>query len=93
MLRRFFWFVLGAVTGIAAYVRVRSALVEARENVTPANILRAVRSVLGSAAGRLWSAIESARESRMSGRVRDPSSATPPVSRRHLATRPSSHHG
>jgi hypothetical protein len=93
MFRRLFWFLLGAVTGVVAYVRVRAALADARENVTPANVLRALRSVLVSVAGRLWSSFESVRDSRNPGRSHDPSITAPAASRRHLATRPSSHHG
>ncbi|MEY4366462.1 MAG: hypothetical protein RLZZ305_1806 [Actinomycetota bacterium] len=93
MFRRLFWFVLGAVTGVMACVRLRAALADARENVTPANVLRAVRAAVVSVARRLWSAFESVRESGNPGHVHDPSVAAPTSSRRHLATRPSSHHG
>ena len=45
MMRRLFWFVLGAVCGAAAYARVRALLGEAREAMTVRNVLAAGKGI------------------------------------------------
>ncbi|MEY3690477.1 MAG: hypothetical protein RJB57_132 [Actinomycetota bacterium] len=93
MMRRLFWFVLGAVCGAAAHARVRALLGEAREAMTVRNVLAAVRALLGA----LWSTVRGIAFRYLSGvdpgsEVADSSVTVAPV-RRHIATRPSSRHG
>ncbi|MFM8553712.1 MAG: hypothetical protein ACKOBO_03740 [Acidimicrobiales bacterium] len=93
MMRRLFWFVLGALSGIAAYVKVKSMLGEAREAMTLRNVAAAVRALLGA----LWSAVRGYVVDRMGpdatgGVDTRPGAATGPA-RRHISTRQSSHHG
>ena len=93
MIRRFFWFVLGAVSGIAAYVKVRAVLGEAREAMTVRNVLAAIRALLGA----LWSTVSGYASRRLPGADSGSDVADSDVSgapaRRHIATRPSSRHG
>ncbi|MFM8793364.1 MAG: hypothetical protein ACKOFF_00460 [Acidimicrobiales bacterium] len=93
MMRRMFWFVLGAVTGVAAYVRVRALLGEAREAMTVRNVLAAMRAILAA----VWATASGYASGFISGPDSGTDSASPDVpgasARRHIATRPSSRHG
>ena len=93
MMRRLFWFVLGAVSGVATYVKVRAMLGEAREAMTLRNVAAAVRALVGA----LWSTVRGyvadriGSESTVGADARTAAVTGP--ARRHIATRQSSHHG
>lgn len=93
MMRRLFWFLLGAVSGIAVWVKVRALLGEAREAMTVRNVLAAVRALLGA----LWSTVSGYASGYLSGTDPGSDAASTAVHgapvRRHIATRPSSRHG
>jgi hypothetical protein len=96
MFRRLFWFVSGAVAGIAGMSWLKRRAAEMREAITPASVLALLKDAVISA--YRWSLVAARRIPFLAGD--DPAETTSPASspsnnttpRRHIASRPHNSH-
>ena len=96
MLRRLFWFVSGAVAGIAGVAWVKRRATEMREAITLASVLRSMRDLAVFLFQRIEVGFSSIRGyvggEKIEETLSAPSAVARPAQRRHIASRPHNSH-